>query len=1082
MTKFEEIFFTVLYVVVALFAHKKLTYEFSVPKYAILSLGFSILLTIAIIRLLKKKGTLKFNFAHLLFFGFAVSALLSTINVFRDRPFYLVYSIDIALYTLLNAFLAVYISNYYKEKDKITRFLFVVILTAGFISYDALLNFYAGFDLLLGKIGTPFTRASIKASIGNTIFVANYLGMVIPTTLYFILSYNFGWKNIKNYTKVLLIKSLATLSLILMLITVIVSQTRSEYGGVFLTNLFFFIFYFIYVKRKEKKDVARQELEKTSPELAKKLSSVQKLLIIIAAIATAFIIVLYNLPTPLTGHGKFTAAKRVEAMLSTSSWDERMLAWFSSYEQWKDHKIFGTGIGTYQILTISYMGDIIKKHPRFIWGWNNFKRTHNDYFQVLGETGIVGTFFMIVLLLYLVIYFFRTLRRLDDKDDALLFLALSMGFADFAIQSFFSFPGHLLPNALTAMFLASTAVSGYFNKDEWLTLKLKVDASKKAAVFLLAAALILTYTSTYMRWRYFISEVHFKSGNSYYLALMRFRKYQNDLKNQLPMLEKDLEDLQKKTGKYSYLKDLESYKAAKAKELGGKIFTMSNVELERARLEEIKKLYEVIKKKMDQAKELMKKIEIDSAKYYAEALKELSTCLKINHAYGKAYFYMAALAVQPERLVSLRNTVKTIDDYRRLAEQEFDIFQKFIHPLKKREDLLPIVKLMEKEGQAKIENSLGKGNLLLFQQLLDAVSLYETSLLVFNERNTYKALAGRFASLDNLSKLLRSRLPDSPNAKPVKEELEKASQRYYDNFREYAMITIHNLPGSWNRFPDWKNYDLRKAVNGQDIYRYFAEIAVKIKPIDSKENKEFLHWLANKEIWATEMMSKRGVWGVPDALIDFLHSMANIMAYKKQLKDSIEEYEKMLSMYSESYKRIEKELPMWRRRAENDIERMAKGLSEKDFRGEQETSVLAYLEKALREFSNEKMWISLQVREIKEFLKGNMRAKYNPWESLRREIAKLLIERLGGDYREIYSQLSPTFSLLVYERYIRFKAHYKLLLNDSNALYENVKKLLNEDPETTLKNLGVSSPSEAEKLLENFHKTIEEYEKITSTP
>ena len=99
MERFEEVFFWVLYVATALFAHEKLTYEFSVPKYAILSLGFSILLTISIIKILKKKTfALKINTAHLLFLGFALSSLLSTINVLRDRPFYFIYTICL-LYT-----------------------------------------------------------------------------------------------------------------------------------------------------------------------------------------------------------------------------------------------------------------------------------------------------------------------------------------------------------------------------------------------------------------------------------------------------------------------------------------------------------------------------------------------------------------------------------------------------------------------------------------------------------------------------------------------------------------------------------------------------------------------------------------------------------------------------------------------------------------------------------------------------------------------------------------------------------------------------------------------------------------------
>ncbi len=1081
MERFEEVFFWVLYVTTALFAHEKLTYEFSVPKYAILSLGFSILLTISIIKILKKKTfALKINTAHLLFLGFALSSLLSTINVLRDRPFYFIYTIDIALYTLLNLFVAVYITNKFNEKDKVTRFLFVVILTAGLIAYDALLNFYTGYEIFLGKVGTPFTRGAIKATIGNTIFVANYLGMVIPTTLYFILSYNFGWRDLKEYFKVVIIKSLSTLSLVLMIITVIVSQTRSEYGGVFLTNLFFFIFYFLYVQRKTKKDSAREELEKTSPQLAKRLSKLQKTLIIFAAIAVVFVIVLYNLPNPLTGHGKFTAAKRVEAMFSASSWDERVLAWLSSYEQWKTHKLFGTGIGTYQILTISYMGDIIKNHPRFIWGWNNFKRTHNDYFQVLGETGIVGLFFIIALLIYLVIYFFKTIRKISDRDDALLFLALSMGFADFAIQSFFSFPGHLLPNALTAIFLASVAVSDIFNKDNWMSLKLKF--GRKSLTLVMIVVLILTYSSTYMRWRYFVSEVHFKAGNSAYMALIELRKASKRLEYETSILEKDLKDLRARREKFSYLKDLQSFLNAKAKDLGSKAFNLSKFELERMRLEEIRKIEQDISTRLEKARRLLADISSKTNYYYGKALKELSSCLNINHAYGKAYFYMAALAVQPERFEYLLKSIKTLEDYEKLAQQKFDIFQKFIHPQKHRTDLKPIVDLMKKDGIETVENALGKENIIVYQSLLDAVSLYETSLLVFNERNTYKALAGRFAGLDSYIKLFRNKLPGLKNSVKATVALKKASEEYYDSFVHYAKLTIHNLPGSWNRFPDWKHYDIRRAVSGEDIYRYFADIAIRIKSIISEDNFYFLHWLADREIWAAEMMSKRGVWGVPDMVMDYLHVMANAYFFNKDYNIAEGEYLRILEMYKNSYTRIKNEIEKWEKRAKRDIRKMAEKISSEVYDGKNSLTISVNLEKVLREFSKEDIWISIQAKEIKEFMKKNTRYKVNLWDNYVKQLADYLSTNLGGDKNKIYSLLKPTASILIYERYVRFLAHYKLVLNDASELYKVISEIKETKPEEFVKGMGVKSMEKAEEIFSNFKSRLDEFKEFISKP
>ncbi len=1075
--KFEEIFFMVLYVIVALFAHKKLTYEFSVPKYAIFSLGFTIILTATVIYLIKKgKYTIKINLGHVFLFGFATAALLSTINVLRDRPFYFRYSIDIALYTLLNAFSALYISNRWNDKKRIIRFIFLMILTAGFISYDALLNFYTGKDIFLGTVGKPFTRASIKATIGNTIFVANYLGMVIPTTLYFILSYSVGLREKRitdekmEYIKIALMKILATISLILMIITVIVSQTRSEYGGVFLTNLFFFIFYFIYVARKEKHS-AKEFLQDTNPDFAKRLSRLQKILIIVAVIVVSLTVFLYNIPSPLTGHGRFTAAQRVQAMLSTGSWDERMLAWLSSYEQWKTHKIFGTGIGTYQILTISFMGDIIEKHPRFIWGWNNFKRTHNDYFQVLGETGVVGLIFILALLVYLVVYFFRTIRKIEDKDDALLFIALAMGFADFAIQSFFSFPGHLLPNTLTAIFLASVALSDRFNKDDWMTFK--ISFKKLSYIVASVAVIILVVTSTFMRWNYFISEVHFKAGNTAYMALLQLRKAESELRAYDKQLLSDMEDLKNLKGRFSYLKDLESYKKVKLKELQNTgRFQINNAALERMRIEEISKWSERLKKALNEIRTKYQYVKNKQKEFYAKALRELTTCLSMNHTYGKAYFYLAALSVQPERIKFLTENVKSVDDYKKLFIQNYDIFHKFIHPSKKRNDLDEIAALMELVGIEKVENLLKKSDIITFQALLDSISLYETSLLVFNERNTYKALAARFASLDSLSRIFRRRLKsdstlkEDPEVQNVIEKLTVASERYYEDFISYAKTTVHNLPGSWNRFPDWKHYDVRRAVKGEDIYRYFANIAIRIKSLTDEKNLEFLTWLAKKEIWATEMMEKRGVWGVPDMVFDFMHAIALYYSTKKNYEKAASWYEKILNMYEDTEIRIREEIPKRRESAENSLKKLAELLSKKAEREKDWKLVYKILEQSLEEFSKHSVWVSVSANEMREFLKGNTSFKYDIWSSLTEKTSGYISKILNLSKDDVVKTLKTPTHVLIYERYLRFDGHYRLVLNDAKNLLETAKK-----------SGGV--PSEHLKSLE---KKIQKAEEIISKP
>ncbi len=910
MSTFEEVFFQVLYVVVALFAHKKLTYEFSVPKYAIFSVGFAILLSIALIRMLKKNHTkFEINFGHILLFGFALTSLISTINVAIDRPFYFFYSIDIALYTLLNAFAAVYISNYFNDKERINRFLLVMIATAGFISIDALYNFYAGKDFFLGGVGRPFDRGSIKATVGNVIFVANYLGMTIPTTIYFLMSYDFGFKSTKekkiSLWRIITWKLITLASLTLMIVTVIVAQTRSEYGGVFLTNILFFSLYFIYVFKK-KKDSSKEELEKLDPDLAKKVFKVQKWIGIISIIVVFAFVVLYSIPSPLNGKGRFSIGRRVQAMLSTSSWDERILAWLSSYYQWKDpkfdpddikrvekfipigdkgahalaltmRKLFGRGIGTYQVLTISYMGDIVQKHPRLIWGWNNFKRTHNDYFQVLGETGLVGLFFIIALLFYLIIYLLRTLKKLEDRDDAILLIALAMGFADFAIQSFFSFPGHLLPNTLGAIFLASSALSRQFNKDGWMSYEISL--KRGAFASLSAVLIILVFTTTYLRWNYFISEVNFKSGNTKYLTLMKVR----DLRSQILNEER----------KIGNRKDL-------LKILDGKVKNVSKSLIGSKKTDEIWKESYSLKPSQ--------KFFFVEREIYEESKEYLMRALSMNHDYGKAYFYLAALSAWYHRLGDLKVSLRTDEDFKKFLEQEFDGFQKFIRPEMRRTDLVKVWNNLDEKYKRSLRESL-----MNYQIILDSISLYKTSLLVFNERNTYKALAQRYAILDRYSKSLIRYISSSKmeNKNDLVKYLYDKANDFYNDFARYAKTIIHNIPGAWNRFPDWKNYDIRVAMSGQDIYKTMAKINSTLRiPIDP-QYQDLLKWLAEKEVWATEKMRDVGVWGVPDMVFDYVRAVPYAYLTTDDATNAALWMSYALDLYSPQLMKMEKDFPKY---------------------------------------------------------------------------------------------------------------------------------------------------------------------------
>lgn len=1044
---FKDILFQIAIVLVALFASPKYTYEFSVPKYAILTLFMSIMFTYLAFKWIKEK---KISFyitpAHIVWFLFSISSVISSFNVLRDNPFYFRRSIDIALYVVFNALLAIFISSEYKEKKRIHMFLLTFMITGFVISIDALLNFYGGYSMFLGNVGEAFSRAAIKSTVGNVIFTANYIDMLLPIALYFILSNEISFK---GFWQVAFLKIFAFVSFAIGFVAVIVSQTRSEYLAIIIMTSLYVIMYLIWRKGK-----------KVNEEIPKKVRAITRYLFVSLIVLSIIIVIVFNTDNPLTNGGKVSMTSRFSAMSSVSSKDERFLSWFTSLELWEDHKIFGSGIATYQLLSISKMGEYLEKHPELYYGWNNFKRAHNDYFQVLGETGIVGFSLLIALLIILAYYFFTIPKKIEDRDDLLLFLSLSISIVGFAIQSFFSFPGHLLPNALAATFFASVAIGPYFTKKEYKQIK------GISAVVVAVLVVLLVYTTTYLRWNRFISEVNFKNGNTAYLTYAKIMEEYPKIDAYISQLEGRLDDLRNYSGEFSQLKP-EVWKELKKKEYESKNLPYNEIEIENQRIAAINNVRSQILSQIQQLKEQKVKLPKMAKQYYDTAKEKLLKSVSVEHTYGKSYFYLATLCVQDFRVQEMKNNIKT--SYEKIFNQEYDDYQKIIAEQYKYKWLSKLAPYIKQHMEI-----LDKFDFATTQALIDSIGIYETSLLAFNERNTYKAIAMRYHSLHNLFKELLSYLPkDSEYYDYVKDLVIKT----FDGYVDYSKKTIVNMPGGWNRFPDWKNPNISKASRGQDIYRFFAGMVFKLQPPTIPSVVEFLDWLSKMEIKAAKYMSLKGIWGVPNGVIDFVHATA-FEYYKnkqknKQFQESIYMLEKIKNEYKESYEIARKDVAKYVKSFENQMESLKESYSRQieDVLLSKNVHPQAIkvivnkfkdtVDKIKEGFLNYN-YLSLEVTYMKTLIGKNYISWYDTakdtiWPSI---CVKYLneflseLQKLGLNTDSIISIKgkievminNPPSYAMVYESYARFIAHYILVEND---LKYNAKQLLNNYKEMT---------------------------------
>ncbi|PLV58281.1 O-antigen ligase [Thermotoga sp. KOL6] len=1012
-----EIVFYAMYSVVALFSSRKLTYEFSVPKYAIITAFLVIVFIMTLWKLSKKeKVEIKFTMAHFAFFTFSISALLSTINVYRDNPLYFRYSIDIAIYVLLMAITSLFISNFFVTKERIKRFLVVSVALAGFIAFDALLNFYGGFDVFLGKIGSPFSRGTIKGTIGNVNFVSNFLSLNLPLALYLVAGVDFRKKEAS------IVKVIAAVSALLMISGILIGQTRSLYVANIISLSIFLMFYLIFREKKELVKVNKEVL------------GMSKALTVFVLIAAFVLIVLYTIPSPLNGYGEVSPTERIQAVAETSSWHERLLSWLSSIYQWRDHKIFGTGIGTYQLLTISYMGDVMEDHPTLIYGWNNFKRTHNDYLQVLGEMGIVGFIAVIFLAISLAILFFKILSRITSRDDLLLFLALASSFLTFMMHSAFSFPAHLLPNGFLAVSVASIAVGGYFYSGR------KLVVNRKQAFVFSMIVLLISLVSAYLKWNYFISEVYFKQGNAAYLSIRKVEEDLSNLDSYERQIKESFEELNSLTGRYSYLKPDEFKKFVMKQNLPLK---PTDLEIEKLRVETIQKERQKLQSALQRISAYRSQLLSQRLELYKKAKEYLLKSVEINKTYGRSYFYLALLAASQFRLDELKSHLKEKEDYLKFFDQNFDEYQKVILPDVKKTDLIFLGNLEFSDFEV-----LGTDDLITAQVFLDSISLYLSSLKSFNERNTYRGLATRYAGLHQVAKVLLSK----SQIDLLKKAFAERASEYYNEFVRYAKITVHNLPGAWNRFPDWKHYDLRKAVAGQDIYRYFATKAAEIQPLTVQKNRDFLFYLAEKEIWAVGNMQKVGVWGVPDGVLDFLHAMPFEYMSSGNHQEALFTFEKVLNLYKKSYTEIKNLFTRYELAADTSFGKTIDRLHlylESVLGREEADQFKTLFENLLERFKNLN-WLSINAQEMKRFItEKNYSYKLNPWQDLIVEQLRKFedyVKQKGIDITKISEILSKIFNnlvglkdVLVLERYVRFLDHYRLLFNDVSHYLQSLE-------------------------------------------
>ncbi|MCD6239708.1 MAG: O-antigen ligase family protein [Thermotogae bacterium] len=867
ITFFEEVTLFFMALIVPILAIPSVTYEFTTQKYAITTLLFSILMIYRAYLMMagkvKEDRKIRVPMPLIGWFAFCIASYLSLIGAFKMSPYYMREPFEVATYVTFVGLTAFYLINTVNKKTTMTIIAGAFVGSGMFIAVDALYNFYAGKDIWLGKLGSPYNRSLMKATIGNPNFVSDYMAIIAPIAVYFaavfgkeLLVYFKSKDEHKKQKKdndkmgfwlVISIKCFAVLAYTLMIITIMLCETRATYISVMLSWTFFAIslaywYRFSHVKKKEEQE-------------DKSLRKTNRIAVYVLIAVTIITTIVYSTNNPLT-KGKVNVVKRASTLTGTikgGTGSQRLLAWWSSIYQFKDSPIVGTGIGTYKVHTITYLGKVQADKPKYIYSWKNFKRTHNDYLQVLGETGIIGFISIVFTLLTLIIYYFSILKRIKDKDDLLFFILLAVGAAATMLHSAVSFPMHLTPNNLAATFILSFILCGYYNKEMKYTFENFPMKNIGIAVFFVFVSFGIV--TNYLKWTSFASEVNFRWGNIDYQYKKAYSKAVTNFSSELKKVKAMQNDLKEYKGQFLSLKP-EIFTAKKLNEARQKAASMG-VTLSKVRENNI--LLEAAKERDREESNIRMKLQSDLNKisnfakqydnkayaYFCEARKRFLKSISYDRNYGKSYFYISLIAEdemrQREFVAGLNNVLKSSDKDKIIAyildsfDDSKDKYHLFAYMCPKYRnkryiaDLSLLSRVIQSSSSpAQVIKDFRVVDLHQLKIFTDTIDYFETSFLYFNEKNSYRILGKLFYNTIGYHRFtsgvyarLVSRYPKYANElKQLSNEHMKYAKESKDSFVNWYDKALYVMPG-WTHYKDWYpiyNEYMRLLIIAGDFY------------------------------------------------------------------------------------------------------------------------------------------------------------------------------------------------------------------------------------------------------------------------
>ncbi|HMJ48436.1 MAG TPA: O-antigen ligase family protein [Ferruginibacter sp.] len=238
----------------------------------------------------------------------------------------------------------------------------------------------------------------------------------------------------------------AIVSIIMILFSVVISQTRSSWISVAAIIIISFILVAIF---------SRQDLKKWA--IGTGLAIGATILVVIFLFATAKD---NSFSTSVKQRALSLAGSANDSSEVTNNATERVRIWNKTLDMIKDKPVLGVGPGNWKVVIPSYGTEGL------VWANGNFvpDRPHNEYLRVAAETGVPAAILYFGMWVLTGIIAFKIIIGNASRERKIPAILMLSGLAAFATDCMFSFPTERIEHSLYTILMAGIILGLYSNQ------------------------------------------------------------------------------------------------------------------------------------------------------------------------------------------------------------------------------------------------------------------------------------------------------------------------------------------------------------------------------------------------------------------------------------------------------------------------------------------------------------------------------------------------------------------------------------------------------------------------------------------